>query len=224
MRSSTSIPPNREEPNIDAMRTTLDIDDELLKALLARHPGSSKREAVGDRRVPLQGRRREDPRVGRSRRYRARVLVHAPIRPPYVKLLPDTSVWVDYLRLGTSGPAAELDDHLQRESVLVCGPVLAGLLAGTNVEQREELWLALGSLPWAEIDHAGWREAGEAANDLRSSGASVPLTDVVIAISSVRSGATLWTRDRDFERIRAVLPALELRLDSSAKEAFRPAY
>jgi hypothetical protein len=30
----------------DAMRTTLDIDDHLLEALLARHPGVSKREAV----------------------------------------------------------------------------------------------------------------------------------------------------------------------------------
>ena len=30
----------------DAIRTTLDIDDELLRALLARHPGASKREAV----------------------------------------------------------------------------------------------------------------------------------------------------------------------------------
>jgi len=30
----------------DAMRTTLDIDDELLHALLARHPGATKREAV----------------------------------------------------------------------------------------------------------------------------------------------------------------------------------
>jgi hypothetical protein len=28
------------------MRTTLDIDDDLLRALLARHPGASKREAV----------------------------------------------------------------------------------------------------------------------------------------------------------------------------------
>lgn len=28
------------------MRTTLDIDDHLLEALLARHPGVSKREAV----------------------------------------------------------------------------------------------------------------------------------------------------------------------------------
>jgi len=30
----------------DAMRTTLEIDDELLASLLARHPGASKREAV----------------------------------------------------------------------------------------------------------------------------------------------------------------------------------
>jgi Arc/MetJ family transcription regulator len=28
------------------MRTTLDIDDELFAALLARHPGASKKEAV----------------------------------------------------------------------------------------------------------------------------------------------------------------------------------
>jgi Arc/MetJ family transcription regulator len=28
------------------MRTTLDIDDHLLEAILARHPGVSKREAV----------------------------------------------------------------------------------------------------------------------------------------------------------------------------------
>jgi hypothetical protein len=28
------------------MRTTLDIDDDLLHALLARHPGATKREAV----------------------------------------------------------------------------------------------------------------------------------------------------------------------------------
>jgi Arc/MetJ family transcription regulator len=28
------------------MRTTLDIDDDLLAALLARHPGSSKTEAI----------------------------------------------------------------------------------------------------------------------------------------------------------------------------------
>ncbi len=129
-----------------------------------------------------------------------------------MRLLPDTSVWVDYLRLGAAGPAADLDEHLARESVIVCGPVIAELLAGTPPEHREQLWLAIGSLPWSELDRAAWREAGEVAHDLRRSGASVPLTDLLIAVASVRAEATLWTRDRDFEAIQRVLPGLELRL------------
>jgi len=127
-----------------------------------------------------------------------------------VKLLPDTSVWVDYLREGASGAAAALDRYLEEESVLVCGPVLAELLAGTASDRRDDLWLALGNLPWAELDHAGWRRAGEIGHDLRRSGRSVPLTDVVIAVACVRAGASLWTWDRDFDAIRDVLPELEL--------------
>lgn len=129
-----------------------------------------------------------------------------------MRLLPDTSVWVDYLRGGASGPAGELDGLLERGTVLVCGPVVAELLAGAAPAQRDELWMALGSLSWAEIDRAAWRQAGEVANDLRRSGTSVPLTDVVIAVACARSEATLWTNDRDFQRIREALPQLELRL------------
>jgi len=127
-----------------------------------------------------------------------------------MRILPDTSVWVDYLRGGKKGSAAALDGFLEQESVLVCGPVMAELLAGTQPDRREELWLALGSLPWAELDHAAWRHVGEAANALRKAGRSVPLTDVIIAIACVRAEAALWTEDRDFERIRQELPALEL--------------
>ena len=127
-----------------------------------------------------------------------------------MKLLPDTSIWVDYLREGASGVAGALDGHLDQESVLVCGPVLAELLAGTASDRRDDLWLALGNLSWAELDHASWRKAGEIANDLRRSGRSVPLTDVVIAVACVGAGASLWTRDRDFDAIRDVLPELEL--------------
>lgn len=127
-----------------------------------------------------------------------------------MRVLPDTSVWVDYLRGGKKRSAAALDGFLEQESVLVCGPGMAELLAGTQPDRREELWLALGSLPWAELDHAAWRQVGEVANALRRAGRSVPLTDVIIAIACVRAEAALWTEDRDFERIRQELPALEL--------------
>jgi len=54
MSYATTISPAPEAPvqrrrrlwHTDAMRTTLEIDDELLASLLARHPGASKREAV----------------------------------------------------------------------------------------------------------------------------------------------------------------------------------
>lgn len=129
-----------------------------------------------------------------------------------MRVLPGTSVWVDYLRGGASRPAGELDGLLEDGSVLICGPVMAELLAGAPPDRRDALWLALRSLPWAELDHAGWREVGELANVLRRVGISLPLTGLVIAVACVRSEAMLWTRDRDFERIRDGLPALELRL------------
>jgi len=117
-----------------------------------------------------------------------------------VRLLPDTSVWVDYLRGRNPETVAELDSYFERESVDVHRPIVADLLAGTAPDQREDLWLAIGSLPWADLDRAAWRQVGEVANDLRRRGVSVPLTDVVIAVAAARSDAGLWTHDRDFER------------------------
>lgn len=127
-----------------------------------------------------------------------------------MNLLPDTSVWIDYLRDRDPATVAELDRHLERESVLICGPVMAELLAGTVPGQRDDLWLAIGSLPWAEIDQPSWRSIGEVANDLRRTGVSVPLTDIAIAVAAAGAEAELWTNDRDFERIQEVLPELEL--------------
>ena len=127
-----------------------------------------------------------------------------------MSVLPDTSIWVDYLRSGTAGPAAALDDLLSRESAVVCGPVLAELLAGTPTERRDELWHALEALPWAELDRHAWRRVGEVAHDLRAAGASVALTDQAIAVAAVSADASVWTRDEDFDRIHTVLPELDL--------------
>jgi len=127
-----------------------------------------------------------------------------------VGLLPDTSVWVDYLRSADAITVTELDRYLERESVFICEPVIAELLAGTAPPQRDELWLAIGSLPWAAIDQPAWRSIGQVAGDLRRAGISVPLTEVAIAVAAAGAEAELWTRDQDFERIRTVLPHLEL--------------
>lgn len=127
-----------------------------------------------------------------------------------MKVLPDTSIWVDYLR-DAGGDAA---DRLQRligdRVVLTCGPVVAEILLGTAPRQQDEVWLALGSLPWAELGASAWRQTGVVAGELRQAGQSVPLTDVAIAVAAARADAAVWTQDRDFERIKEVLPGLTL--------------
>jgi predicted nucleic acid-binding protein len=126
-----------------------------------------------------------------------------------VSVLADTSVWVDYLRHGRDGDARGLDPLLASGEVVVCGPVVAELLAGTAERQRGELWQLLSGLDWADLGRPEWRRIGEVAADLRAAGSSVPLTDIEIAVAAVAVGARLWSGDGDFDQIAAVLDRLE---------------
>jgi len=126
-----------------------------------------------------------------------------------VTVLADTSIWVDFFR-GREPEAGVLEQLLDQDELVTCGPILAGLLAGADRAQSAMLWLALGALPAVELDVTAWREAGEIASDLRSLGETTPLLDVLIGVAAVRGSAALWTRDADFERVRTVLPGLAL--------------
>jgi predicted nucleic acid-binding protein len=125
-----------------------------------------------------------------------------------VTVLADTSIWVDYLRRGTSG-RDRLDSLLADGEVVLCGPVVAELLAGVADQQRDELWRLLSSLPWAEVGRLQWRRVGEVASRLRAGGATTALTDIEIAVAAADAGALLWSAGRDFDRIASELPGLE---------------
>jgi predicted nucleic acid-binding protein len=126
-----------------------------------------------------------------------------------VTVLPDTSVWVDYLRSARAGRAAAMDRLLTAGEVVICGPVVAELLAGTAAGQRAALWQVLSGVRWFDFARSHWRRVGEIAAALGERGATVPLTDVEIAVAAVASDAALWSRDSDFERIAQVLPDLK---------------
>ncbi len=125
-------------------------------------------------------------------------------------VLADTSIWVQYLRRGRAGTAARLDDLLAQGEVVVCGPVVAELVAGAPAGQRAELVGLLNALPWADLGRAQWAMVGEVAARLREQGISTALTDIEIAVAAVRAHAELWTRDSDFKRIAKALDALSL--------------
>ena len=124
-------------------------------------------------------------------------------------VLADTSVWVDYLKRGKASKAARLDDLLTTGEVVVCGPVVAELLAGAKATDRTSLWLLLTALPWADLGPLQWRTVGETAARLRELGDSVALTDIEIAVAAADSSSRLWTRDADFKRVGRVLTGLQ---------------
>ena len=74
--------------------------------------------------------------------------------------LPDTSIWIDYFR-GIEPAASELGRLLADEPPSICGPVLAELVTGTPAAQREDVWLALASLPFVDLGRDAWTAAGE---------------------------------------------------------------
>jgi predicted nucleic acid-binding protein len=127
-----------------------------------------------------------------------------------VTVLADTSVWVQYLRRGRAGKAARLDDLLAQGEVVVCGPVVAELVAGTPPARRAELTALLHALPWADLGRADWAKVGEVAARLREQGITTALTDVEIAVAAARVHAELWTHDSDLTRIAKVLDSLSL--------------
>jgi predicted nucleic acid-binding protein len=117
---------------------------------------------------------------------------------------------VDFLRSPEDETGNEFARLLDHDAVLVCGPVAAELLAGTTPPRREQLWNVLARLRWADLDRTAWRRIGELAADLRAAGASVPLTDVMIAVAAIDAKAELWSQDSDFRRIAEAVTLLSL--------------
>ena len=127
-------------------------------------------------------------------------------------VLPDTSIWVAYLRGASEDITREFNAALERRQVLACGPVVAELIAGARAHDRATLLASLGGLPWAELDRHAWQSVGLLAAELRDRGQILPLTDLEIAVAAHTTHAALWTADHDFERLAALLDGLELRL------------
>jgi predicted nucleic acid-binding protein len=126
-----------------------------------------------------------------------------------VSVLADTSIWVDYLR-GQEPVAAQLERLVREGEAMLCGPVLAELLAGARNDSDADRLLALTSLRFIEVTRQTWRHAGEAARALRGVGTTVPLLDVVIGVACAQAHVPLWTRDQHFGTLGEALPELQL--------------
>jgi predicted nucleic acid-binding protein len=122
-------------------------------------------------------------------------------------ILIDSSVVIDYLRT-TDAKILAIN---QANAAAVCGIIRAEILHGArNSADRQRLLTVLNAWGQIAIPDSLWDDVGDNLAALRSSGVTVPFTDVVIATVAIANDIELWARDNQFLLIQRVLPRLRL--------------
>lgn len=120
--------------------------------------------------------------------------------------LVDSSAWVDFLR-GEKASVALVGTLLGRGLAAICGPVVAEVLSGAQTSGEYAILKGLvEGLHRAPEPVDVWPRIADHRFALARGGFRVGLVDLVIAVTALDAGLRLVTRDRDFERIRTVVP------------------
>ena len=101
----------------------------------------------------------------------------------------------------------DLETLLRQGEVATAGLVLAELRRGCrSTPQVRMLLQAMEPLIYLEADRDSWLRAGELAAECSARGFQVGMADCLLAALAMRESASIFTLDRDFERI----PRLQL--------------
>ena len=120
-------------------------------------------------------------------------------------ILIDTSVWIDVFRGKTPALAALVKTLLEDERAVLCDVVTAEIRVGLRASERRKVVSLLEAVTAIPVTPADWAEAGDLGSSLRSSGRTLPLTDLLIAVLCIRSGFELLTLDDHFSGIEGLL-------------------
>jgi len=122
-----------------------------------------------------------------------------------VRVLVDTSVWVDFFN-GFSSPEADALARLIRDEtdVLTCGVVSAEVLQGIRrSENRGEIEQHFVDMEWlTPREPETYLEAADVYRRLRSEGLTIRSTiDCLIAVLAAEHDAVLLSKDRDLRTV-----------------------
>lgn len=124
-----------------------------------------------------------------------------------MKVLPDSAVWIEYLRGPRSTVHSVFSRLFENGELMLCGPALVEVIIGATQRHLEVIRDMTPVLQWAELDSAGWWVAGQAGRALRMRGEKVPVSDVLIAACAAQAGAAIWSPDAHFRTMQSVCRA-----------------
>ncbi len=116
----------------------------------------------------------------------------------------DTSIWVRYLRpRGAEMLKVAAREAIEQDRVAMCAVVRTELLIGARDPAAYALLIELlAGVRDVPISEDVWTEATRLGFEMRKQGVLIPLPDLLIAVSAIRSGRVLWHVDAGYERIR----------------------
>lgn len=120
------------------------------------------------------------------------------------KIVVDTSVWIEYFK-NNKDYVEYIEENLHLDSIYITGPVITELIQGIKGE-KEYLLLSnsIKAIPYLECTFKDWVTAGEISFKLRKSGKVIPVTDILIAVISIKNNAKILTFDSHFRDIPGV--------------------
>jgi len=120
-----------------------------------------------------------------------------------VRLLADTSAWVEYLRGTGSATSQSLKQHLADDALLTTDVVVMEILAGARDDAHEARLAAVLSLAFpVPVERVDWTDAARLQRRCRARGETVRrLPDCLIAAVAIRADVAVLHRDKDFDTL-----------------------
>lgn len=123
-----------------------------------------------------------------------------------VKLLPDTCVWIDFLKGRNTPLTLQLEQALLQGEVYTCGVVLYELLQGIrNPGEDQQVQAAFDALIMLEVTAKTWVSAAKQSSKLRKKGITLPMSDIIIAAVAIEHNVTIMTVDQHFQHVPSLL-------------------
>lgn len=125
-------------------------------------------------------------------------------------VLIDSTIYIDWERSG-QGLIGSLLFFTECREVAVCGMVCCEVGTGIrDAAMRTHLKAIWQTLSYIPTDNRLWEESEDVLWSLERQGRRIPLADAVIASCARRVGATVYTRDGQFDLIPGIRVAHRL--------------
>ena len=122
-------------------------------------------------------------------------------------ILVDTNIIIDFWNMPTEAAKKVFEEN----DIAICGVIKTERLRGSNSEKQfTQMEKALNDFAHLSFYETDWLLLAKLFITLKQNGLIVPFQDAMIAYLAIKNNCEVWTNDKHFKLIQAILPKLKL--------------